>query len=49
MDGILIAPAAVTGSSSIQKKRGLVTIAGKASDDLALGTSNSILKQAGLK
>ena len=31
------------------EKRGLVTIAGKASDDLALGTSNSILKQAGLK
>lgn len=28
---------------------GLVTIAGKPSDDLAAGTWNSILKQAGLK
>lgn len=31
------------------KKHGLVTIAGKPSDDLAPGTFNSILKQAGLK
>jgi len=31
------------------EKQSLVTIAGKASDDLAPGTSNSILKQAGLK
>lgn len=30
-------------------KKGLVTIAGKLSDDLAPGTENSILKQAGLK
>jgi predicted RNA binding protein YcfA (HicA-like mRNA interferase family) len=30
-------------------KRGLVTIAGKPSDELAPGTKNSILKQAGLK
>ena len=30
-------------------KRGLVTIAGKPNDDLAPGTRNSILKQAGLK
>jgi predicted RNA binding protein YcfA (HicA-like mRNA interferase family) len=30
-------------------KRGLVTIAGKPSDELAPGTANSILKQAGLK
>jgi predicted RNA binding protein YcfA (HicA-like mRNA interferase family) len=30
-------------------KPGLVTVAGKASDDLARGTENSILKQAGLK
>lgn len=30
-------------------KPGLVTIAGKPSDDLAEGTLNSILKQAGLK
>jgi predicted RNA binding protein YcfA (HicA-like mRNA interferase family) len=31
------------------QKRGLVTIAGKPSDELAPGTKNSILKQAGLK
>jgi len=30
-------------------KNGLVTIAGKPSDDLAPGTLNSIIKQAGLK
>ena len=30
-------------------KRGLVTVAGKLSDDLARGTLNSIQKQAGLK
>jgi predicted RNA binding protein YcfA (HicA-like mRNA interferase family) len=30
-------------------KSGLVTIAGKLSDDLATGTANSILKQAQLK
>lgn len=30
-------------------KPGRVTVAGKPSDDLALGTRNSILKQAGLK
>jgi predicted RNA binding protein YcfA (HicA-like mRNA interferase family) len=30
-------------------KSGLVTIAGKANDELAPGTLNSILKQAGLK
>jgi predicted RNA binding protein YcfA (HicA-like mRNA interferase family) len=30
-------------------KKGLVTIAGKPNDDLAIGTQNSILKQAGLK
>ena len=30
-------------------KRGLVTIPGKPNDDLAQGTLNSILKQAGLK
>jgi predicted RNA binding protein YcfA (HicA-like mRNA interferase family) len=30
-------------------KSGRVTIAGKPSDDLAPGTMNSILKQAGLK
>jgi len=31
------------------RKTGRVTIAGKPSDDLAPGTMNSILKQAGLK
>jgi predicted RNA binding protein YcfA (HicA-like mRNA interferase family) len=30
-------------------KPGLVTVAGRPSDDLAAGTLNSILKQAGLK
>ena len=30
-------------------KRGRVTVAGKPADDLAPGTLNSILKQAGLK
>ena len=30
-------------------RRGLVTVAGKLSDELAPGTLNSILKQAGLK
>jgi len=30
-------------------KRGRVTVAGKPSEDLAPGTLNSILKQAGLK
>lgn len=30
-------------------KKGLVTIAGKPGDELAPGTLNSILKQAGLK
>lgn len=31
------------------EKPGLVTVPGKVSDDLAPGTLNSILKQAGLK
>jgi predicted RNA binding protein YcfA (HicA-like mRNA interferase family) len=31
------------------RKKGVVTIAGKPNDDLAPGTQNSILKQAGLK
>lgn len=30
-------------------KPGVVTIAGKPSDDVAIGTENNILKQAGLK
>jgi predicted RNA binding protein YcfA (HicA-like mRNA interferase family) len=43
---------AVRGSHRQYKhliKSGRVTIAGKPSDDLAPGTMNSILKQAGLK
>ena len=32
-----------------EEKSGLVTIPGKPSDELAPGTLNSILKQAGLK
>jgi predicted RNA binding protein YcfA (HicA-like mRNA interferase family) len=32
-----------------ERKPGLVTVAGKPSDDLAAGTLNSVLKQAGLK
>jgi predicted RNA binding protein YcfA (HicA-like mRNA interferase family) len=32
-----------------RSKRGRVTIAGKMTDDLAPGTLNSVLKQAGLK
>jgi predicted RNA binding protein YcfA (HicA-like mRNA interferase family) len=32
-----------------QQKPGRVTLPGKPSDDLAPGTQNSILKQAGLK
>ncbi|MDC0835296.1 hypothetical protein AY599_20455 [Leptolyngbya valderiana BDU 20041] len=32
-----------------ETKSGLVTISGKPSDDLAPGTLNSILKQAGLR
>jgi predicted RNA binding protein YcfA (HicA-like mRNA interferase family) len=31
------------------KKPGLVTIAGKPGDDLATGTLNSVLKQAGIR
>ena len=31
------------------EKPGLVTLAGKPSDELAAGTLNSVLKQAGLK
>ena len=32
-----------------ERKPGLVTVAGKSNDDLAAGTLNSVLKQAGLK
>jgi predicted RNA binding protein YcfA (HicA-like mRNA interferase family) len=32
-----------------QTRTGLVTVSGKPGDDLAPGTQNSILKQAGLK
>ena len=30
-------------------KKGLVTVPGKMSDDIAIGTEKSIIKQAGLK
>jgi hypothetical protein len=39
----------VISSTSIQTKPGLVTVAGHPGDDLAPGTLNSILMQAGLK
>lgn len=45
-------PIATRGSHRQYKhplKTGRVTVAGKPSDDLAPGTLNSILKQAGLK
>ena len=45
-------PVATRGSHRQYKhprKTGRVTVAGKPSDDLAPGTLNSILKQAGLK
>jgi predicted RNA binding protein YcfA (HicA-like mRNA interferase family) len=45
-------PVATRGSHRQYKhpvKPGRVTIAGKASDDMAPGTLNSVLKQAGLK
>jgi predicted RNA binding protein YcfA (HicA-like mRNA interferase family) len=48
MAGTSIERAAATGNIDNQKK-GVVTIAGKRNDDLAPGTQNSILKQAGLK
>jgi predicted RNA binding protein YcfA (HicA-like mRNA interferase family) len=47
MAGTSIERAAATGNIDNQKKG--VTIAGKPNDDLAPGTQNSILKQAGLK
>ncbi|MCK7505301.1 MAG: type II toxin-antitoxin system HicA family toxin [Desulfobacterales bacterium] len=39
----------VNNNTNILQTSGLVTIAGKPSDDLATGTLNSIYKQAGLK
>jgi predicted RNA binding protein YcfA (HicA-like mRNA interferase family) len=38
-----------TGNTSTQPRPGRVTVAGKPSDDMAPGTLNSVLKQAGLK
>jgi hypothetical protein len=38
-----------TDNTSIHPSWGVFTVAGKLSDDLAPGTLNSILKQAGLK
>ena len=40
---------AVTGSTSITLKRGLVTISGNLNDEVPKGTLNSIMKQSGLK
>jgi predicted RNA binding protein YcfA (HicA-like mRNA interferase family) len=40
---------ATRGSHRHPRKPGRVTVAGKPSDDLAPGTLNSILKQAGLR
>jgi predicted RNA binding protein YcfA (HicA-like mRNA interferase family) len=45
----LLQRVALTGNTSMQPNRAGVMIAGKPSDDLAPGTLNSILKQAGLK
>ena len=47
--GISIERGAAIGSTKHNQKKGVLTIAGKPSDDLAPGTQNSILKQAGLK
>jgi len=47
--GALIGLAAAIVKYKHSIKPGLVTIAGKPNDDLAPGTLNSILKQAGLK
>jgi len=49
MVGIWIERAVATANIGMIRKKGVVTIAGKPSDDLAAGTQNSILKQAGLK
>jgi predicted RNA binding protein YcfA (HicA-like mRNA interferase family) len=49
MAGTSIERAAATGKYRLNQKKGVVTIAGKPNDDLAPGTQNSILKQAGLK
>jgi len=49
MVSISIEPVAVIGNTKHNQKKGVVTIAGKPSDDLAPGTQNSILTQAGLK
>jgi predicted RNA binding protein YcfA (HicA-like mRNA interferase family) len=49
MVGIWIERGVATGNIGHDQKKGVVTIAGKPSDDLAPGTQNSILKQAGLK
>ena len=50
MAGFWYGRVAVIGSTSMPgSPPGLVTIEGKPSDELAPGTKNSILKQAGLK
>jgi len=47
--GISLRRVAVIASFKHKVKSGRVTVPGKASDDLAPGTLNSIFKQAGLK
>jgi predicted RNA binding protein YcfA (HicA-like mRNA interferase family) len=49
MDGFLVATRGSHRQYEHLTKPGRVTIAGKPSDDLAPGTLNSILRQAGLK
>lgn len=49
MVGLSFGSAVRTGNSKHASKPGLVTVAGKPGDDIAPGTLNSILKQAGLK
>jgi predicted RNA binding protein YcfA (HicA-like mRNA interferase family) len=49
MAGFSIVHGVVIRSISTLPKPGLVTLPGKSGDDLATGTLNSVLKQAGLK
>jgi hypothetical protein len=50
MAGVWLQRAAVIANISIVRKLAVcVTVAGKPSDDVAPGTMNSILQQAGLK
>jgi hypothetical protein len=49
MDGILFQQEVVIDGLSTNTKPGRVTIAGNPNEDLAPGTLNSIIKQAGIK